>query len=148
MRCYSYDIRSCCYLPGSKGRAAFRSRLKPNDSWEAALLQGPESRSPIRAKPSDTQKYFLFVHGHMEKPRHTLLNVINCSEKPPTNSHAVKKEPWLADTFISTCKINWPLGEMKYLQNYFVLYLPVMIFTVQLCWFRRKEREGWEVFHK
>lgn len=83
MRCYSYDIGSYCYLPGSTGRAAFCSQLKPNDSWEAALLQGPRVRGAIRAKPSDTQKYFLFVHGQMEKPRHTLYMLLTAVRKPP-----------------------------------------------------------------
>jgi len=38
---YSHHIRYYCYLPGSKGRAAFHYRIKPDDSLEAPLLQGP-----------------------------------------------------------------------------------------------------------
>lgn len=147
MRCYAYNTGPYCYLPGSKGRAAFHSPLKPNDSWGAALLQGPRVKRSYQNKAIWYSEYFSFVCGQMEKPKHTLWMLLTAVKKPPW-SHAVKKKPWFADTWISTCKTNWPLGAMKYLQNYFVLYLPVMIFTEQFWWFMTKQREGWEAFQK
>lgn len=89
--------------------------------WKQHYSKVPKSWGPIRARPSDIQKYFLFVHGQMEEPRYTLQMLLTAVKKPPTNCHAAKKKPWLAATCFTTCKTAWPLGAIKYLQDYFLL---------------------------
>lgn len=134
MRCYSYHIRSSCYLPVSKGRSAFHSWTKPNDGLEAVLLQGPRVMRCYQSKVVWYLEAFSACTWPDGGTYTDTLNIINYCEKKKKTHKKPKcygKETSILDQLLPALVHTRLTGprEQWYTCTITSYYFPLLILT-------------------